>query len=372
MMTGIFAAAAMLLLILDARTAAAGAKAGIELCLGTVVPSLLPFFILSMLLTSSLLGRGGRLMRPLGKFCGMPGGSESLLVVGLLGGYPVGAQNISQAKDSGSLSEEDSRILLGFCNNAGPAFIFGIAGCQFSQKWMGWLLWGIHILSALLTARVLRRPHTGAASVVPRTPLSLSEALEKALRVMASVCGWVVLFRVVIAFLEKWLLWRAPETDKVLCSGLLELSNGCLMLGSIENTGLRMILCSLFLAFGGLCVTMQTISVTPGIRRTNYFLGKLCQTAFSGSFACCAQFWLLPEDQRMDIPLWIPALLCLIPLLIKIAVAFPGKMVYNRVKSEKTRCGPCCSEKISPAAARTASEARSLTRIPSSAPKRAS
>ena len=46
----------MLALILDGRTAIDGARQGIELCLRTVIPSLFPFFVLSILLTSSLLG----------------------------------------------------------------------------------------------------------------------------------------------------------------------------------------------------------------------------------------------------------------------------------------------------------------------------
>ena len=41
--TGLTGAAGMLVLILDAKTALAGAKEGIQLCLYTVIPSLFPF-----------------------------------------------------------------------------------------------------------------------------------------------------------------------------------------------------------------------------------------------------------------------------------------------------------------------------------------
>lgn len=372
MLTAIFAAVGMLVLILDAQTAMAGAKAGIELCLGTVVPSLLPFFILSMMLTSALLGRSPRFLRPLGRFCGMPMGSESLLIVGLLGGYPVGAQNISYARSAGQLTDDDARHLLSFCSNAGPAFLFGMAAAQFSQRWMGWVLWGIHILSALLTARLFRRRAESEATLTPGTPLSLPMALERALRVMASVCGWVVLFRVVIAFLERWFLWLLPETGQVLVSGLLELSNGCLMLGNVENTGLRMVLCSVFLAFGGVCVTMQTVSVTAGMKRGSYFKGKLCQTVLTFLLAWLAQLCLLPGDERWDLPAVVPVVALLALILPKLAVAFHGKMVYNGPKSQKKRCILCCSEKTSPVPANTASGVQCSMTKPSSAPKRAS
>ena len=187
MMTALFAALGMLVLILDAQTAVSGAKAGIELCLGTVIPSLFPFFVLSMLLTSSLVGRSSRFLGPLGKFCGMPAGSESLLAVGLLGGYPVGAQNISRAREAGQLSGEDARRLLGFCNNAGPAFLFGMAAAQFTEWWMGWALWGIHILSALLTTRMLGEKNLAAAALKLGISKPLPQALVQALKVMGSV-----------------------------------------------------------------------------------------------------------------------------------------------------------------------------------------
>ena len=78
----------MLALILDGRTAIDGARQGIELCLRTVIPSLFPFFVLSILLTSSLLGGSLAVLRPLGRLFGMPDGAESLLIPAFLGGYP--------------------------------------------------------------------------------------------------------------------------------------------------------------------------------------------------------------------------------------------------------------------------------------------
>ena len=47
----VFSSAGMLVLILDGKAALLGAQAGVELCLNTVIPSLFPFFVLSVLLT---------------------------------------------------------------------------------------------------------------------------------------------------------------------------------------------------------------------------------------------------------------------------------------------------------------------------------
>jgi len=154
-LTGSFAALGLLLLILDAKTGLKGANEGITLCLYTVVPALFPFFVLSALLTSSLTGGKNRLFGLLGKLCRIPEGSEILLATGLLGGYPVGAKSVAQAWEKGWLSQEDARRMLGFCSNAGPAFLFGMLSQVFRNTKALWVLWGIHILSAVITARLL-------------------------------------------------------------------------------------------------------------------------------------------------------------------------------------------------------------------------
>lgn len=83
----IAAALAMLLLILDSRTAMEGVRDGIDLCIRTLIPSLFPFFIFSGLLTAAMNGRPIGILRPVCRLCGIPEGAESLLAVGFL--YPI-------------------------------------------------------------------------------------------------------------------------------------------------------------------------------------------------------------------------------------------------------------------------------------------
>ena len=278
---GAAAALGMLVLILDGKTALIGAREGIELCLRTVIPSLFPFFVLSGILVASLLGSSFPLLRPLGRLLGMPCGTESLLIGGFLGGYPVGARCIRDAWVKGSLSEADAERLLCFCSNAGPAFLFGMAAPLFSDRFAGWALWGIHILSAILTGIILRENPTQQAPVPQGSMPDLTESLINAVKVTAQVCGWVILFRILTAFLERWFLWILPVWARTMVTGLLELSNGCIALGCIESEALRFLLCSAILAAGGLCVTMQTASVTHGLRIRGYCFGKMLQTLIS-------------------------------------------------------------------------------------------
>ena len=278
--TGIGASLGMFILILDGKTAIAGAQDGINLCIRSVIPSLFPYFLLSVLLTGAFPGINLPILRPIGKLFSLPEGTESLLICAFLGGYPSGAQCVGQAYRAGQLSKKDAQRLLAFCSNAGPAFLFGMAGRMFPDPWIPWGLWFLHIFSAYLVSLFFSgSDHTGKLEA--RNVVSVSDAMYSAVKTMALVCGWVILFRVVTSFLNRWLLWAFPTEIQVIISGLLELSNGCCSLSLIEDVRIRFLVCSGILAFGGLCVTMQTVSVTKGLSTKYYLAGKLLQTLFS-------------------------------------------------------------------------------------------
>lgn len=277
----------MFILILDPKTALVGAGAGVKLCIYSVIPSLFPFFVLSGLLTGALSGKAIPLLRPLGKLCGVPEGGESILAVGLLGGYPVGAQSIAQAYSSGQLDKKTARRLLGFCSNAGPSFLFGIVAAQFSSPLAPWALWAVVLLSAMLTGALLPGK-TGGAMNPAAGEISVTAALHRALHAIGAVCGWVVLFRVLTAYLEKWGVSALPRAAQTIVTGLLELTNGCCALEMIGDEKLRFTVAAGLLCFGGLCVTMQTASVTGDLGIRSYLMGKLMQTGLGVTIA-----WLI-------------------------------------------------------------------------------
>lgn len=247
----------MLVLILDGKTAMAGGAEGISICVKTLIPSLFPFFFLSAMLTGS-----------------MPG---SLLLTGILGGYPVGAGNAAAAYRTGRINRRDAQRMVVLCNCAGPSFIFGVIVPIFGDIRLGFGVWGAYLLS--IFALWIIFPKSAPVSSTP-VPVKPQQALWNSLRAMAGVCGWVILFRVMLSILDRWVLWLFPEWVRIGLYGILELSNGCLALRNLE-TSLAAVLASGFIAFGGLCVFLQTASVTGGISLKYYFPGKLFQSAVS-------------------------------------------------------------------------------------------
>ncbi len=296
-LTAVVAALFMLVLIFDTKTALYAGSEGVKLCISTLIPSLFPFFLVSILLTSGLTGLRVTL---LGKLLRIPKGTEALVIIGLLGGYPVGAQSVAEACRSGALHKNDAKRLLAFCSNAGPAFLFGIGARLFPEMKYCWLLWAIHILSSWLVAVITPGGSNRPVRVPDAAPISLTKALRKAIEIMALVCGWVVIFRVLLGFAERWILWWFPEQIQIVFGGLLELAGGCCGLLGLGNLGTKFTLCSVFLGFGGLCVLLQTKSVTEGVDASLYLPGKITQAAVSFLLCIPAQL-LMAKSERMDV-----------------------------------------------------------------------
>lgn len=279
--TGMAAAVIMLVLILDAKTALSGAQTGLNLCIRTVIPSLLPFIILSVIINSNFAGYRMSFLRPISKACGIPSGAESLLLLGILGGYPVGAQAVCEAYRNNLICKQDARRMLGFCNNAGPAFIFGMLGGLFENATTTWILWAIHIFSAIVVGCVLPGKSRQYTQMQKKRAITFTQAIEKSAKTMGFICTWIILFRILMCILQRWILWILPDQAQIWLISLTELSNGCYELYSITSQGARFIISAGTLAFGGICVYMQTQSVTGDLHCGLYFPGKVLQSCIS-------------------------------------------------------------------------------------------
>ncbi|MGM9589996.1 MAG: hypothetical protein ACI3V0_07485 [Faecousia sp.] len=328
---GLFGAVGMLVLILDGETALQGATAGIDLCLRTVIPSLFPFLFLCAMLTDSLWGSSFRWLRPIARRLGIPSGAESLLIAALLGGYPAGAQQIGQACREGKLTKEDGAHLLTFCSNAGPAFLFGITATSFSSLSWVWALWLIQILAAMVTGRLGASGRTSHAAMTGKAR-SISQLLLQTTKTMGLLCGWILLFQILLAFLNRWFFWSVPETVQVILAGLLELSSGCCALERISEEHIRFLVCSGILSFGGLCVAMQTAAVIGDLPMGPYLRGKVIQTGLSLVFAA-----VFLGFGWTGLALLLPVFL----LPWKKGVDFSKKPVYNACITTG-RENPCC------------------------------
>ena len=264
------------LLLLRPQEAAQAVREGLALCAGTVIPSLFPFFVVVSLLlqlglAETLQGLCGPFMGPLFRMrgvCALP------LLAGLLGGYPAGARTAAELFQQGRLSRREAELLLGFCDNCGPAFLLGYVGAGvLGDARAGAYLYLIHVLSALLAGMVLCRLCPGRDPALPggRTaargvpfPQALTAAGSGAVTATLNICAFVVLFRVLAAL------------------GALEMVTG---VSALSPGRAGFVWAGAIVGWGGLSVHCQALSAAAPLSFRWHWAGKALQAALSAAMA---------------------------------------------------------------------------------------
>ena len=291
------------------------ARDALKLCAELIIPSLFPFFVLSILLSKlGLPAALGRLLSPAAsRLFGVSGAGASALFIGLCGGYLMGAAYIAEMAASGAVSREEAERLLGFCNNSGPAFIVGAVGAGiFGSSAVGLALYGIHILAAVLTGLLLRKRGFSSPAPPPQPetlPFSaaLPQAVKQAVSAALSVCGFVVCFTVLAGLLDAvgWfsllsgslsaLTGAELHFSRALLTGLLELGSGVGAMRGLSLSPANLALAAGMLGWGGVSVHFQTLSLfsDTDIKSALHFAGRVISGIFSAFLAWLFAFFFL-------------------------------------------------------------------------------
>lgn len=293
----------VMLAVYPAESVSAG-KDGVALCLNIVVPSLLPFFVVSALAVE--LGAADALgvlaapvMRVLFNVSGTCGAAW---VLGFVGGYPVGAKTAIALYSSGKIGKTETERLLSFCNNSGPAFILGVVGAGvFSSGQIGLLLYMVHALSSVLIGvgfrwygssgvvsgqRSVVSGETGTADggtrVKPPFGSALVSAVTSSVQSALNISGFVIFFTVAVKLL--FMKFDIPAELRPLLTGFIELTSGVTNLrGSELPQAVKM--AAFLLGWAGLSVHCQAMSFisAAGIRAGTYIVGKLLHGLLSAA-----------------------------------------------------------------------------------------
>lgn len=291
------------------------ARDGLSLCWGTIVPSLFPFFVLSGMVVELGMARylGRMLERFMWPLFRVNGAGATALVLGLVGGYPVGARTAIELYQKGQCSRTQTERLLAFCNNSGPAFILGVVGAGvFGNGRVGLALYLIHVAASACVGLLFRfyggkedrcRQRLTSTIETVRFSTAFTNSVRSALSGVMNICAFVVTFAVLIGLLNEvgvmdgmirvlTMLRLDAQQARQLLRGLLELSSG---VGGLEGEG-RLIMAAFMLGWAGLSVHCQVLCFLSdsGLRANTYFLGKALHGALSALFAAGASR-LFPE-----------------------------------------------------------------------------
>lgn len=287
------------------------ALAGLQLWFEKMIPTLLPFMILSGILIHMNLTEGFvRLFHPILHFLygTTPNGSYTLLM-GFLCGFPMGARIAGELCRTGRLQTEEGNLLLAFCNNIGPIYFlsFVVSTLSLEKPLMPFLvMYGVPLVYGLFVMRMpllfhrpdglsaartsshfyrlteSTNPELSATESFPQIPqaegllAATDHAVVSGLTGIAKLGGYMVFFNLLnILFVP---FTRLPATLLQAYYCILEITGGIARCGSLHPY-----LVLVMLPFGGLSCIAQTYSMIGDTKLSirAYLFHKLAQTALT-------------------------------------------------------------------------------------------
>ncbi len=274
---------------------------GLELCGGTLLFALFPFFIVSSLLVRS--GTAALLGAPLRGVCHVLGlrapCASGILLLALLGGFAPAVSAIRESVDGGALSAQEASRLLPTCCVLGPSFIIlGIGEGLLDSLATGVLLFASQILACFSVGLALRvwgwcargkrtperqcaREHAKEANAAQS--FTLTGVIGDAAFSFMRLCAVVLYLRFLAAGLTAFL----PPEQRWLPTALLEVTTGCAL---IAARGVHAsVLCCAALSVLSLSILLQIAALCP----RGVSLAPLLATRALHAPCALGFFWLL-------------------------------------------------------------------------------
>lgn len=303
-----YAAALMLfffLMLFFPASAFEGASRGLVLWFQTILPTLLPFIIITnLLIHTNVMFYVAKLFSPLfSKVFHITPPSSFAVLSGFLCGYPMGAKVISDLIRTQRISRREGAYLLSFCNNTSPVFVMNyIVIRSFARRELllpslAILFFTPVILSFFFRRYYLRKgefsvPDSSGHQKGLRFGFDIvDDCIMNGFEIITKVGGYIILFSVLLS------LFTIPGISSGIWQRLflpsLELTNGIALLseGTIRFEAEFVLILSMT-AFGGCCSVAQTNCMIQdsGLNIIPYIIEKLITALVTSLLACLYLF----------------------------------------------------------------------------------
>ena len=283
-------------LLIFPLAASAAVKDGLSMCVRVIIPSLFPFFAVTNLLNELGVSKlAGNALSPLSsKLFGVSGQGAAAFIIGVTGGYPLGASYIAGLRRQQLISSDEASRLLIFCNNSGPAFIIGAAGIGiFKSSSVGFFLYAVHILAALIWGVILSTGGSGDICyddvlAEKSVPDAVTNAIKKSAEATVNICAFITAFSALNGIVDAMGLLSSVSGEISRCTGaelswcraflagILELGNGIGSMEGLSVSPINLALTAFILSWGGLSVHFQSFAMISDtdIKTARYMIGR--------------------------------------------------------------------------------------------------
>lgn len=211
-------------------------------------------------------------------------------MLSLIGGYPIGIKLLKEYTAYNKNYTAVAEKMLCYCYCGSPAFIIQIAGLSvFGSSFAGLIIYLSNITSCLIFAVLSNIFEKRDLSIDKYTPEKISFSLQtivnsinSAVKTLGIICGTIVAFNIFIEicdYIGILNIFSLFNWDKFLAA-FLEISNLSLLKGVSGST---LYVCSMLTSFGGLCIILQTASLSGGkIKLKKFILARIPVALLSG------------------------------------------------------------------------------------------
>lgn len=279
------------LFIVDARHYMDVFVDGITVWAYNVLPALLPFALLTRLLTKQKKyhQQDANTTTPNNLFA-LNIQQRNTVFLSFLCGYPLGAKLCAQLPQLDKFERRQKNMLVAMCSTASPIFMIGTLGASFLQNTTATIIIVIaHYMSAIINGIINSAfecpKHTATNQTT--TQNNTNDYMADSLLTVTCVGGYVAIFYV-IADMFKQLFITTPLSGIVaILTALLEMTGGCYYLANNYSLLTATVLCSGLISFGGLCVAFQNMTfLSPnGYKLHRVLFVKAIQGALSSLIA---------------------------------------------------------------------------------------
>lgn len=259
-----------------------GASSGLMLWFLNVLPTLLPFIIVSnMMISLNITGKISRILYPvLGRlFRVSPNGCYPILI-GFLSGIPMGAKSTADLVEAGRIDCREGSFLLSMCNNASPIFIMSyIAANQLKMPEIRLVLFVLIYGSSVISASFFRLYKNFRRKAIRISQLNekaagihndytsvrfsfdiLDISILNGFEVITKVGGYIILFSILAQIINE--TGTGFRLYKAIAMGILEITTGIDQICKLPvSNNIKIVLVSVLTSFGGLSGLAQTKSV---------------------------------------------------------------------------------------------------------------
>lgn len=276
-------------LLIFPKTVASGVRDGLYLLGNNLIPSLFPFTVLSSYISNNGTFRGiaELLEKPSQKIFKINGNCLTVFILGILGGYPVGAKAAAEFYTHGQITQNEAERLLYWCINPSPSFtITALGAFMLGSLQSGVIVYCACILASLTVGFLCRFLCNGETPPkvkpsVKKSGNALADCVADGTSAMLAISGWILVFSAANALCRDANL---NETLKIFLSCTAEVTAGC---QTAVSNGFPLNAIAAVAGFGGFAVICQTAvyAETCSVKLRNLICAKVVSGVFSGVYA---------------------------------------------------------------------------------------